>query len=194
MAGITVKAQLRKEILHRRKLLSRELVNQLSREIQRHVLQWLQGQRATTIHSFLPIERNREVNTWPLIEVLEKSGKKVILTRTNFETETMEHFLYERHLKFEEDQFKIPTPVGAQPVDITTVDLVLVPLLAADKWGGRIGYGKGYYDRLIREMSGDVIKIGLTLGTCFDKFSFLEPHDQKLDYCITPYQVINCYE
>ncbi|MDW3197349.1 MAG: 5-formyltetrahydrofolate cyclo-ligase [Cytophagales bacterium] len=194
MAGITAKALLRKEILRRRKLLSHELVNELSLEIQQHFLQWIQGQQVSTIHSFLPIERNREVNTWPLIDALESLGKCVILTRTNFETETMDHFLYETDLTFEEDKFKIPTPVNARPADMKAVEVVLVPLLAADKAGGRIGYGKGYYDRLIQEMTADVIKIGLTLGPCFDKFSFLEPHDQKLDYCITPYQVIDCYE
>ena len=194
MAGVAAKKQLRKEILRRRKLLSQDLVNRLSLSIQKHFIDWLQGQKVSTIHSFLPIERNREVNTWPLIEALEKADKRVILTQTNFDTETMDHFLYESHVKFVEDQFKIPTPVNAQPADSKTVDVVLVPLLAADKAGGRIGYGKGYYDRLIGEMAADVIKIGLTLGPCFDKFSFLEPHDQKLDYCITPYQVIDCYE
>lgn len=194
MAGIAAKAQLRKEILRRRKLLSLELVNDLSLAIQKHFLNWLHGQQLTTIHSFLPIERNREVNTWPLIKALEKAGKRVILTQTNFDTQTMDHFLYDQQVKFEEDQFKIPTPINAQPADSETVDVVLVPLLAADKTGGRIGYGKGYYDRLIQEMAADVIKIGLTLGSCFDKFSFLEPHDQKLDYCITPYEVIECYE
>lgn len=194
MAGITAKALLRKEILRRRKLLSHELVNELSLDIRNHFLKWMEGQLVSTVHSFLPIERNREVNTWPMIGALDKLGNRVILTRTNFDTETMDHFLYEPDLKFEEDQFKIPTPVNAKPADMKTVEVVLVPLLAADKAGGRIGYGKGYYDRLIQEMTPDVIKIGLTLGPCFDKFSFLEPHDQKLDYCITPYQVIDCYE
>lgn len=194
MARIAAKAQLRKEILRRRKLLSYEFVSELSIAIQKQLLQWIQEKGADSIHSFLPIERNREVNTWPLIEALDELGKRVILTRTNFDTGTMDHFLYDRYLKFEEDQFKIPTPVNARPADMKTVQVVLVPLLAADKTGGRIGYGKGYYDRLIHEMESEVIKIGLNLTSCFDKFTFLEPHDQKLDYCITPYEVIDCYE
>lgn len=194
MAGIAAKTQLRKEILRRRKLLSRERVNELSIAIQEQFLQWVQERGVFTIHSFLPIERNREVNTWPLIEALDEMGKRVILTRTNFDTGTMDHFLYDHYLNFEEDQFKIPTPVNARSADMKTVQVVLVPLLAADKTGGRIGYGKGYYDRLIEEMESEVIKIGLNLTSCFDKFTFLEPHDQKLDYCITPYEVIDCYE
>ncbi len=194
MAGITAKAQLRKEILRRRKLLSQEQVNDLSLAVQERFLLFVQAQGTSCIHCFLPIERNKEVNTWPLISALEEMGKKVVITRTNFDTETMDHFLYDSYVKFEEDQFKIPTPTNAQPADMKAVQVVLVPLLAADKHGGRIGYGKGYYDRLIKEMTGDVIKIGLNLGACFDKFSFLEPHDQKLDYCITPYEVIDCYE
>ena len=194
MAGITPKAQLRKEILRRRKLLSIDQVDELSRLVQTTLLAWLEDQEVATVHCFLPIKRNKEVNTWPMIEALDDMGKRVVLTRTNFDSETMDHFLFESHVQFEEDQFKIPTPINARPVDVKTVDMVLVPLLAADKSGGRIGYGKGYYDRLIQEMTPEVIKIGLNLGACFDKFSFLEPHDQKLDYCITPYQVIDCYE
>lgn len=194
MAGITAKTQLRKEILRRRKLLSPALVHELSLALQNRFLNWLHNDQRSIIHCFLPIDRNREVNTWPLISALSELGRQVVITRTNFDTETMDHFLYDRHVKFEEDQFKIPTPVNAQAADLKTVEVVLVPLLAADKFGGRIGYGKGYYDRLIREMTAEVIKIGLNLGPCFDKFSFLEPHDQKLDYCITPYEVIECYE
>ncbi len=192
MAGIAAKTQLRKEILIKRRLLSQDLVNELSLTLQTRLLNWLESQQILTVHCFLPIARNKEVNTWPLIAVLDRLEKRVILTRTNFELETMDHFLYEKDVKFEEDQFKIPTPINAKPADMKEVELVLVPLLAADKSGGRLGYGKGYYDRLISEMSSDVVKIGLTLGACFDKFSFLEPHDQKLDYCITPYQVIDC--
>lgn len=194
MAGITAKAQLRKEILRRRKLISAELVNELSLAVQQQFLDWLPNQEVVTVHCFLPIERNKEVNTWPLISALSDAGQQVVITRTNFDTETMDHFYFDTHLKFEEDQFKIPTPVNARPADLKLVEIVLVPLLAADKSGGRIGYGKGYYDRLIQEMTQEVIKIGLNLGPCFDKFSFLEPHDQKLDYCITPYEVIDCYE
>ena len=193
MAGITAKAQLRKEILRRRRLLSHERVNELSLAVQEHFLHFIQNKVISTIHCFLPIERNREVNTWPLVEALDKIGKQVILTRTNFDSETMDHFLYSHHVKFEEDHLMIPTPINAEPADLNTVDTLLVPLLAADKTGGRIGYGKGYYDRLIQEMTAEVIKIGLNLGPCFDKFSFLEPHDQKLDYCITPDEVIDCY-
>lgn len=174
--------------------MSTERVDELSLSVQDHFLDWVKGQDVLTVHCFLPIRKNKEVNTWPLIGALRGISKQVVITQTNFEAATMDHFLYEDGVKFQEDRFQIPTPLNARPVALQGVDVVLVPLLAVDKSGGRIGYGKGYYDRLFGEMDTNVIKIGLTLGSCFDKFSFLEPHDQKLDYCITPYQVIDCYE
>ena len=193
MAGIEGKALLRKEILRRRKLLSLDQVNMLSQQLKTQLLHWVKDHSIQSCHCFLPIERNREVNTWPIIRALYHQGKQIILTQTDFEREIMLHFEYDPAVTFELDQFQIPTPVNARSADVSKADVVLVPLLAADKQGGRIGYGKGYYDRLISEMAADVMKIGLTLGACFDKFSFLEPHDQKLDYCITPYEAIDCY-
>lgn len=194
MAGIDAKSLLRKEILRRRKLLSEDKASDLSKQLKAHLMQWIGQHSVSVCHCFLPIEQNREVNTWPIIEELYRQDKNIILTRTDFDSEEMHHFEYHPDLEFELDRFKIPSPIGAITTDISLVDVIFIPLLAADKKGGRIGYGKGYYDRLLQEMTSDAIKIGLTLGSCFDKFSFLEPHDQKLDYCITPYEVVNCYE
>ena len=106
----------------------------------------------------------------------------------------MTHYWHNDSLVFENDRFGIPTPVNGQPANTSEIDLVIIPLLAADKKGNRIGYGKGYYDRLLTEMRSDVLKIGVTLGPAFDHFTFAEPHDINLDYLITPFEVIMCKE
>ena len=77
-----------------------------------------------------------------------------------------------------------------------TPDIVLVPLLAFDRRGGRLGYGAGYYDAALRRMRqrGPVAAIGIA----FDEQEFSnvpqEPRDEPLDTILTPSCVIACGE
>ncbi|MFT7031197.1 MAG: 5-formyltetrahydrofolate cyclo-ligase, partial [Marinoscillum sp.] len=91
-----------------------------------------------------------------------------------------------------DDAFGIPTPVSKEAITLDRVDAVLIPLLAADKKGNRVGYGKGYYDRLLLEMPEKAKKIGVSLSPSFDLFSFVEPQDVPLDFLITPFELIIC--
>ncbi|CAN0068822.1 unnamed protein product [Chrysoparadoxa australica] len=185
------KTVLRKQILPARKILSRTVWEERNRQIQTATLSFIKENSAQVIHTFLPIERNKEVVTWPIIHNLIALGRKVIVSITDLEQETMTHFYYHSELKFRLNRLKIPEPQNADPADISEIDVILIPLLAADKLGNRIGYGKGYYDRLLKELP-QVNKVGLSLGPLFDAFNFAEDHDIKLNYCITPFEVYKC--
>ena len=70
------------------------------------------------------------------------------------------------------------------------IDVVFVPLLAFDKLGHRVGYGKGFYDKFLNDdCRKDVIKIGLSLFKPVDKISDIQKHDIVMDYCVTPDKV-----
>ena len=71
-----------------------------------------------------------------------------------------------------------------------TLDLVFVPLLAFDKTGQRVGYGKGFYDRFLAACRPDTIKIGLSLETSVAQVADVHEGDVVLDYVITPAGVI----
>ena len=71
------------------------------------------------------------------------------------------------------------------------IDVVFVPLLAYDKQGNRVGYGKGFYDKFLSECKSNVVKIGLSF---FDPEEFIEDvfeNDVKLNICITSLEVYN---
>jgi len=72
-------------------------------------------------------------------------------------------------------------------------DILLVPLVAADRAGGRLGYGKGYYDRTLSGLraAGSITAIGLAYDEQIMDGIAIEAHDQPLDWIITPTQVIN---
>ena len=69
------------------------------------------------------------------------------------------------------------------------IDVVFVPLLAFDKNGHRIGYGKGYYDKFLSSCKPDIIKIGLSFYEAEEAFQDVYPSDIPLDYCVTPKKV-----
>ncbi|WP_431293282.1 5-formyltetrahydrofolate cyclo-ligase [Pedobacter sp. P26] len=68
------------------------------------------------------------------------------------------------------------------------IDMVVIPLLAFDKQGYRVGYGKGFYDRFLRDINAQ--KIGLSLHPAIEKIDDVNEYDIKLDFCITPTEII----
>jgi 5-formyltetrahydrofolate cyclo-ligase len=71
-------------------------------------------------------------------------------------------------------------------------DVLLVPLVAFDEKLNRLGYGGGFYDRLIKKLSKKkkILKIGLALATQKIKKVPINNHDQKLDYIVTNKYII----
>ena len=64
--------------------------------------------------------------------------------------------------------------------------MVLVPLLAFDSKGYRVGYGKGFYDRFLKQCRNDCVKIGLSYFEPIDAINDAGEFDVPLDFCITP--------
>ena len=187
-----VKSILRKQILSARKILQLEVWQLRNDLLKDRVLEFINKNDFQIIHSFLPIEKNKEIDTWPIIKDLIDHNKKVVISITDFESETMSHFFYDSKIKFRLNRMKIPEPIGASPANIESIQMMLIPLITADKKGNRIGYGKGYYDRLLEPIKDSVVKVGVSMGSLFDSFPFHEPHDIKLDYCITPHEIVKC--
>ena len=83
-------------------------------------------------------------------------------------------------------EWGIPEPVGGSVVKPTDFDIILIPLLAFDKNGQRVGYGKGFYDRYLAECRPDCLKIGISLFDPVDFIEEVESHDIPLDIAICP--------
>ena len=82
------------------------------------------------------------------------------------------------------NKYGIPEPVAK---DIVYPDVILIPLVAFDKNLNRLGYGGGYYDRLIAKLSKrkKIMKIGLALSVQKIDTIPTNRYDQKLDYIVT---------
>ena len=80
--------------------------------------------------------------------------------------------------------------VGAEGIPVADIDMVLVPLLAFDRQGHRVGYGKGFYDRFLASCRPGTVKIGLSLESVGKQVADVHEGDVVLDYVITPAAVI----
>jgi len=90
--------------------------------------------------------------------------------------------------ELEEGKYRILEPVDAKEVDLDEIDIVLVPGIAFDKKGHRIGYGKGYYDSFLRKVNA--LKIGLCMDfQIVDKIPSNE-WDVGMDIVVSEKQVI----
>lgn len=142
-----------------------------------------------TISIFLPIEKQNELNTYYILEKGISIGVKFGLPKINAENHTLIHYAYETPGQLAVNELGIPEPTYGKIIKPKQFDFVLVPLMATDINGHRVGYGKGYYDRFLSECSPTCQFIGLTL---FDEFVIIdnvEEHDMVLNYCITPNQI-----
>jgi 5-formyltetrahydrofolate cyclo-ligase len=140
-------------------------------------------------HIFLPITEHKEVNTEFILHLLSGKDKEIIISKSNFETREMTHFLLTDNTKIKKNQYNIPEPVDGIEVPTHKIEVVFVPLLAFDKSGHRAGYGKGFYDKFLSECEPDTIKIGLSFFEVENLIEDVFESDVKLDYCVTSNEV-----
>lgn len=140
------------------------------------------------LHVFLTIEKQREPNTWPIIDRIRREFPHVRLSvpRVNQETGTLENFFYEGLHQLKTNTWGIPEPRQGVPTPSEKIDMVLVPLLVFDKLGHRVGYGKGFYDKLLATCSPQCKTVGLSLFPPIDKITDTESHDFPLQAVVTP--------
>jgi 5-formyltetrahydrofolate cyclo-ligase len=140
----------------------------------------------TYFHIFLPIEAHNEVNTEFILHLLSGKDKEIVISKSDFETRNMTHFLLTDNTKIKKNEYNIPEPVDGIEVPAKKIEVVFIPLLAYDKLGNRVGYGKGFYDKFLSECQPETIKIGLSFFEPEEQITDVFETDVKLDYCVTP--------
>ncbi len=137
-------------------------------------------------HVFLPMEKRKEVFTWFFIEFLRMKGKTIAVSKCNFETTTLDHFILEKDTVLKENHYGVPEPVDGKPIEPKQLDVVLVPLMISDQQNYRVGYGKGFYDRFLAECRSDVQTIGLNFFEPVDSIEDLNEYDVPLQRVVYP--------
>ncbi|HEX8268677.1 MAG TPA: 5-formyltetrahydrofolate cyclo-ligase [Flavobacterium sp.] len=140
----------------------------------------------TYFHIFLPIENQKEVDTEAILHLLSGKDKEVVISKSDFTTRNMTHYLLTDNTRIIVTQNGIPEPADGLEVPVEYLDIVFVPLLAFDLQGNRIGYGKGFYDKFLANCRKSTVKIGLSFFEAEESFAEIFESDVQLDYCVTP--------
>ncbi|WP_298734649.1 5-formyltetrahydrofolate cyclo-ligase [uncultured Chitinophaga sp.] len=184
------KTSIRKHFLERRLNLPEEEAAARN-EALLYKIRELDFSKVQWVHVFLPITEKKEVNTWPIIEWLRSTHPAVqlVLAKAFLATGEMEHYLWEPHTILVKSKYGIPEPAGGSLIAPEMLDLVFVPLLAFDHSGQRVGYGKGMYDRFLKQCRPGVRTIGLSLFEPVDRITDTDPRDVPLHTVITPEKI-----
>ena len=180
-----LKEELRQKYKVLRNQLSEDDLEEMSLSIANKVLT-LPIFEKNYFHIFLSITEHKEVNTEYILHLLSGKDKEIIISKSDFNTREMTHYLLTDNTKIKKNQYNIPEPIDGLEVPTHKIDVVFVPLLAFDKKGHRVGYGKGFYDKFLTDCKPKTIKIGLSLFEPEEKIEDVFENDVKLDYCITP--------
>jgi 5-formyltetrahydrofolate cyclo-ligase len=116
-------------------------------------------QKAKRIGAFSSI--GSEISTLPMLEGILRSGKELYLPRTEKGQQLIQFHPVTDLSTLKPGLFNIPQPPAKMAIAPTHIDLLLVPGLAFDNRGHRLGYGNGYYDRFMKVISPDCFTLGI---------------------------------
>lgn len=138
--------------------------------------------------SYWPIEENNEPDTHLLTEFLRFRNPeiKIAYPVADFSTISMTAVAVDIDTAFVKRELNIYEPQEGQAILPAELDMVIVPLLAFDTKGYRVGYGKGFYDQYLSACREDCIRLGLSYFDPVNVISDCNDFDVPLSHCITP--------
>ncbi len=185
------KSELRKIYLARQKEFLPAERNEKSEQISNRFFTNFDLKNVRFLHCFIAIEKFNEIDTSLILKRLWRDFPhiKTIVPRVDFQTNRMESLIFGVKTELEKNDWEIREPVESESVAADEIDAVLVPLLCFDARGFRVGYGKGFYDRFLKNCREDCLRIGLSYFAPVEEISDARDFDVRLDFCVTPEKV-----
>lgn len=186
------KSELRKSYLEKRAAMSAAEIDAASRAIADQFFNEIDLAGVKKLHTFIRVARTHELDTSRIYYRLWKDRAEIetYAPRIDLVTGEMENVFFHAASDLVENRWGIREPDGEQTASPAEFDIVLVPLLAFDTQGHRVGYGKGYYDRFLSECRPGCLKVGLSAFSAEEKIDEVHEGDVLLDLCLTPHETI----
>ncbi|RMF63913.1 MAG: 5-formyltetrahydrofolate cyclo-ligase, partial [Calditrichaeota bacterium] len=181
--SIEQKKQIRAQIERKRRRLSPEEVEAKSRRVLSHLKTLPAFQQARTVHTY--VAWRNEVDTHALIRELLQTGRRVIVPIVDTQTHSLHHAEISSFDELEPGTFGILEPPlqNSRPLDPDTLDLVIVPGVAFDPHGNRVGFGGGYYDQFLAHVRAPKIALAYRFQIV-DRIP-TRNEDQRVDIIVT---------
>lgn len=181
------KQRLRRQMKARRAAIGQDEARRAARAVIGHVDTWLKDEK--TVGLYYPVRH--EFDCLPLGLALAKKNISTALPMVVGSRSFLQYHPWKPGQPVERGRYDIPVPsnrgLSIQP------DVLIVPLLAFDASGGRLGYGGGYYDRTLqdfRKQNEELMAIGLAYDFQQLPVVPVAPHDQPLDFILTPSKLL----
>lgn len=182
------KKEIRTEGLAARRAIPYPRVKEMSKMVQQNLSGLSQYRSARRIASY--VAREDEVHTVPILERALAEGKSVLVPKVDGATDSLLFFEIKSAKELSDGYFGILEPAkGEAPVPLSTTELVLVPLVAWDTRGYRVGYGGGYFDKALSER-GKSAAVGLAFESQAVPRIPESPSDVRLDMLVTEARVL----
>lgn len=135
-------------------------------------------------HIYISMPSKKEPDTQPIIQLLIDQNISVYSSRTLYKERRLTHHPVLSISDFKVEKNGIPSPVSITEISSDQLDIVFIPLISFDQIGNRIGYGAGLYDRFLKDVRKDCLKVGLCITPPLDQIEDLNEYDIPLDHCI----------
>lgn len=186
-----VKADIRRSMIQRRKALSPSEAGRCSEAIRQQILEAPFYRESRCLSCYVSV--NNEVDTHALIRGALNEGKRVAVPVARKGRPMIQ-------ARISDLSELVPAPFGLlepaedswDPIPQDAFDLVIVPGLAFDRQGNRVGFGGGFYDRFLSGLRA--AKVGIAYGFQLGEALPTEPHDVELDWLVTESQILTFRE
>ncbi len=186
------KNNLRKKITLLKQTLKRSLLLRESRAIVRHLARWSEYKKAKTILFYSPLDK--EVQLQSLMRKALAQGKVICLPACNASRGTMKPYSIRSEKDLAMGPYGIlePKKISGRLMKRSRVELMLIPGIAFDARGNRLGRGKGYYDRFLKSWAGKAKTVGVALAEQVMPRVPAGKNDFPLQYLVHPAGIISC--
>ena len=183
------KQRIRSMLLKRRKEECYSSIVKKSRKIEQNLFNLREYQLANSILYYVSFDQ--EANTHHMIKQSITQNKKILVPIPDITTQTIIPTLLQSWDHLKPGAYGILTPPHSDPIKLATIDMVIIPGVGFDISGGRIGHGKGYYDKLLTQIK-QAIRVALAFEfQIIDKIP-MESHDVTMDLIITESRILQC--
>ena len=189
---LEAKKKLRAEALERRKAAFAQHGAEASRKIAAHGVDFLAATPGAIVSGFAAI--NDEINPAPLMTWLQAEGFRLALPVMQGRGKPLLMRAWTPGDAMNAAAWSIAEPMDDKPA--VDPDILLVPLLAFDARGYRLGYGGGFYDRTLQRLRK--LKPIVAVGLAYDELRVdavpAESYDERLDWVLTPSGPLHCLD
>ena len=183
-----MKELLRMQNLQKRNSLSAKAIEEKSLFIQEKLFLLKEFKEAGKILFYVGVKT--EVRTKQMILDALALGKIVCVPKSDFEKKIMNAVQIKNLNDLEETQFGLLEPKRGKEVPAEELDLIIVPGVAFDLRGTRLGYGGGFFDKFLRKTSRNAVKIGLAFECNLEESLPVTSHDEKMNKIITEEKIV----